>query len=360
MCPFKGPVNDPRVTVDLAVARAAALGIHAEALSVKGTLDQRIIALTELSGRGAWGRLDITGDLNLQSMFPINFSNNNAGIEALGYDLGIQGEDLQPWQLRDLPLAWIGTWQGSAHLQGRGMPGAVTNQGQGKVDFSVSRIRLAPGGQPVDGAVSAEVRWDGTTVDVTQSKATIPDYSLDARGRIDLAKGQLQADGHLNSENMETLGKAIGIVLPRGFAEVKLKARGPLTRPRVTADMLAQEVRLAPYSFGRLLVSAELDSALNLTFSRLVLENQGSYIEGSAHMALADADPTVALTLDFDSLDPNDFLDFSGAKAFFNGHLEVSGSLHNPLGRLTLNQAQWPGGHTRHRFKVPPNGKRDA
>jgi len=74
---------------------------------------------------------------------------------------------------------------------------------------------------------------------------------------------ELEAKGQLVSDSMASLGRALGIDLPLGNAVVNLAAEGPLTRPMATADLLARDVAMKDFHFGRVLVSATLDSQFN-------------------------------------------------------------------------------------------------
>ena len=333
---ISGSLADPRAAVDLKVSQAGAYGVNVTDLAVDAALQERRVALNNVQGRGPWGKIGVGGTIDLQAVFPNGLLEPAAGINGMTYDLRVSGAGLKLWQAADLPLPWIGTWKGTAKLNGSGVPAMAGNQGRGSVDLSVAGIRIPPGDQPIDGTVTTQVRWNGLLLDVLQCRVGIPDQVLQAQGQIDLDRLQLDADGRLVSGQIATLGHALGIPLPQGQAEVKLTAHGALSHPEASADLLAQEVQMASYTLGRVLVSARLDADYNLDFPRLVLENKGSYLQGNGYIHFSEPAATVGLDLDFDHLQPADFSLPSVVDARFNGHLKVSGLLKDPQGHLDL------------------------
>jgi len=96
---LNGPLQDPRVGLDVDLVKAVVRGIDVESLSVKAVMDQRRVVVDTVTGRGSWGSFDARGELDLQAVFPENLFEKGAGIENLTYSVSVAIEDLQPWRL---------------------------------------------------------------------------------------------------------------------------------------------------------------------------------------------------------------------------------------------------------------------
>ena len=191
--------------------------------------------------------------------------------------------------------------------------------------------------------LNADLKYHGGKVSVSDLNARGGWGTLAASGDVDLHGGRIdRSDATLTSPNLADLGAALGIELPSGSANVKLNCQGPWTRPTARAEVMAQALEWRQYRAGRLLASADLDASGVITFSHLVLENQGSLVEGGGRVLLQQEDgrwrpdPGLDLGLDVQTLDPGDFGPDLPVRGMINAKVKVDGTARHLRGRVDL------------------------
>jgi len=347
---INGGVSDPRVRVKLSIIDAGALQVPAGEVDLDLVMEQRRLTLSTLNSRGVWGKMALDGVLDLQPMFVRSLFEMTAGPETAVYSLNVQGSQLQPFQLTDVLPDLEGTWQTHAQIQGVGLSGP---QARGKADIRIQGqgVSVRSTGKALDADVSAAVEWDGPLLEIRDSTAAIGGNQLQATGQIDLRNRRVDAAGRIGLEQITEVGDALGIRLPGGSAEIQWRCQGPLARPAVQAKLLGREIAMDQWVFGQLLAEVEMDAGGMVYLPRLVLENQGSFVQGSGSLALMASggglqdDPALALDLEMAHLQPSDFGLQIGLDASLKGRLRVSGSPGDPVADLTLDESPlgWQG-----------------
>jgi translocation and assembly module TamB len=345
----QGSLNDPTVAMDGVWTQAGVAGVPLEQVTVDLRLHQRRIKIATLGSHGAWGKLDLTGSVNLQPVFGDTLQFAAAKWDALGYDLKLRGENLQPARLKLFDFPSDGIFQLQADMTGGGLkiPRAY---GQGHVKVQAAGLSLRQGAPSTSGQLSAELQWKESTIELKRCQATAGDNALDGTARINPLAGLIQqAQVHFQSGALEALGGLLGIQLPSGTGRVNLQCQGPWRRPSARIELLTQALVLGKQPLGRLLAEAQLNEQGVLHISTLVLENQGSLVEGNARLTLLNADggfqadPGVDLDLAFEQLEPLDFGVPEGMGGNFKGRINLKGSLQHLTGKAVLEKsaAHW-------------------
>jgi translocation and assembly module TamB len=228
-----------------------------------------------------------------------------------------------------------------ARLAGSGLPGPGA-RGNAQVDLLVDGVKVTDTAPLTRGELSVVAQWADGVLEITRGKIGVGDHRIAADGRLDWHSEHLEASGNVHSPSMDELGGILGIALPAGSASLEFRCQGPWRRPAGHAVLLARDLAWEQWTFGQLLVEAELGPDGIVHFPRLVLENQGSYLEGRGRLDLLHADGSLRADLPLAAeldLDPLDLAHFTAAGPFdarLQGQLQVSGSAADPTADLTL------------------------
>lgn len=347
----KGHLDDPTVTIQAAMSNANVMGMPIGQLDIDLGMHQRNIAINTLSILSEWGELDITGHVDLASVLESIVKVQTAQWENLSYQLKFGGKDLQPDRLGLFRVPPGGTFQLDGGITGSGLASDAA-QGRAHIALQMSGLTPRKSGPGISGRLTAQITRKGATIDLNPLRATVGGNDLKGTGRINLSSRRIDhAEAQIQSTRLEELGAMLGIGLPSGTGELKLHCRGPFQRPIARIHLLAQEMSMGNRPLGRLLAEAGLNDRGLLNISRMVLENQGSLVEGSGQLTLFDADggmrtdPEVQLNVDFKNLAPEDFGLAESAGSQFTGRINLAGSLKHLTGQAVLDDSavHWGG-----------------
>lgn len=336
-----GPIDDPAGELVLELRNGLVDRVPVDRLSANLTLAHRRVTVSELNTQSPWGRIDLTGTIDFQSMFAENWRRSTAGPETLAYDVTLAARDLLPGQLPLGRVAVNGRWQADLAAAGTGISGTSAS-GSARVEVHARHYTLPSASTPISGSASARLTWAGAKLTVSALSADAGGHSLQAHGDVDLAEKAIHGAGELKSSRLSEIGEWAGIALPAGQGNLSLQWRGRWTQPWVHATLLAQELAMDRWRLGRLFVEAQMDPDGRIRLPRLVLENQGSLLEGHASLMLRkpdggwQSDPPVKLTLAFDQLEPHDFGPLGPWKGRLKGRLDVTGTVLQPVAELDL------------------------
>lgn len=345
----KGPINNPTVTVQGQWAHINAWGIDVEQMEADLQMRRRRISIAALRTRGPWGAMDISGSIDLQPVFGRSLNFADARWDALTYHLKIAGKDIAPERFDIIDIPIDDPFQLQADIKGGGLMGAGA-YGRARIDVRMDDSSPPDGAPATGGHLTAELQRIGPTLVVKQLKAVVEGNDLHATARINFSTGEIeQAEARFNWTRLEKLGAMLGIQLPSGGGTLNLRCRGPFQRPTAEVDLLTSGLALGKRPLGRLLAEARLNEQGVLEISRMVLENQGTLLEGSGRMDLFKADgglqtdPGVDLKLVFRQLEPGDFGLPVPAGNNFNGRITIGGSLRHLTGQAVLEESavQW-------------------
>jgi translocation and assembly module TamB len=195
--------------------------------------------------------------------------------------------------------------------------------------------------------LTANLSYANAMISVKDLAGQGPWGTLKAEGAVDLAGKRIEkASAALTSGRLADLGAALGIEMPAGSGRVKLSCAGPWSHPAAKVELLAQDLAWRRFTFGQLLADADLDSAGVVTFSHLVLEHQGSLVEGRGRLFLQQndgrwrRDPGLDLALDLGHLEPAAFGLAWPAQPVLNGTVKLGGSVNHLQGDAQLKESR--------------------
>lgn len=337
----RGAIDDPEGTIHLEMRDARVDEIPFDHLTVDLKLDQRRITVSDARSQSAWGRLNLAGWIDLRPMFPESWRQSATGPETLTYELQLSGSDLLPERVPQDIFDWGGKWQANVVASGKGMS-VNSATGSATVTLQAESFKPPAASSVETGKAGAQLTWAGPTIEIVSLTAETNSHSLQVDGRIDVADRQIRGAAELDSSRLSDLGALLGIALPAGQGALQLKCQGQWDRPSVQGNLLAQHLEISGWRLGRLLVEAELNPDGLIRFPRLVLENQGSLLEGRGSLMLRGrddawlSDPAVEMVASIDNLEPHDFGEVGPWQGRFNGRLKLDGTLKQPLAQLEI------------------------
>lgn len=343
----QGRLFDPSVSLHLAMKTATLAGVAVQSLEGRVKLHERLITVEKLESQSLWGHLTLGGELDLSAMFKQDFTQAEAGPEALIYDLNLDADGVRP---RDFPLVNLpvqGIWNGHFTLQGKGI-GDPGSTGKSVIDAGMT---MDTTDQQIQGNISAQFGWEGRRIDFPGIKAGIGPNLLEAGGHIDLTgvadwmAAKIDIQGELSMPRPSLLEPFTGVELPTGRSHLTFVCSGPLSRPRAAGTVLARELAYQSWQFGQIFFNAELNQNGTLLISDMMLENQGTVISGDGHAQLFQADgrldpnPGLGAQLAIENLQLSHFGLLEALKGYLNGNLRISGRLKDPLASLDLKKS---------------------
>jgi autotransporter translocation and assembly factor TamB len=341
----RGAVDDPSGELKLEISGGSVDHIPFNRLAAQFKLERRQVTISALQSQSTWGQLDLTGSIDLQAMFPESWQQNTAGLEKLAYDLTLRGQDLMPGLLPLGDFDWNGRWQVNLAASGTGLSNS-TAAGSAMLALHVADFQLPAASKALDGEVSVRLTWANHTLEIQPLTADLGGNRLHVSGQIDFSDRKIKGSGELEVPLLADLGQRCGAMLPAGQSSLTFNWHGDWQHPAVQATLLARDLALEQITLGRLIAEANLGPDGMLRFSRAVLENQGSLIEGRGTVALRNAngawqsDPAVALELTFAHLEPSDFRSLNSLQGIFSGKLNLDGTVQHPIGKLDLSQSK--------------------
>lgn len=341
----KGPMDDPTVTMDAHLTQGEVFDVPVDQLTADLHLHEHRLAIKRVHSQSDWGALIIDGTVDLPSDAFGRLIHDISQWDALRYDLKLKASDLQPDRLplsKDLPK---GTYQITTQVAGGGLPGPQAH-GSADIDINAATLILRPDAKAANGHLSAKFQWQGAEMELSTLDAALGSSRLQAHAQLDHWSGPVkEAVAQFQTDNIEELGAQLGIQLPSGAGEVKLWCHGPFRSPTARLDLLARKLTFNEKPLGNFLAETRLGEDGKLSIPRIVLENQGSLIQGSGSMVMRQtdgrwlSDPDVDLNVIFQQLSPADFGWFSSMTGHLNGRALIQGSPANPSGEMVLEKS---------------------
>ena len=340
-----GALFDPAATVRIEADNLCAWKVPLGHMVLKAELMQRQVSLSAMHLRSDWGEADLSGSFDLRRIYPQSFQQAAAGIDSLLYALSFAGRNLDPGRLPMLTFPPGGLWQAEARIDGQGIPGPRTS-GQVAGRVNAADVHLVPDAKATDGQVTFDIGWADGLLDFKKIDGHLGANKLQAGGRMMWSGKSIEAHANLQLQRLAELGAVLATRLPSGRAALELEGKGDLRHPDLRVALVADELALDDWHFGHLSADAALGPDGILRFSRLLLEHQGSKVDGKAQIHLLQPngslqdDPVLSASLRLNAVKLNDFRTLADAGAILNGRLEAGGSLQHLSGDLILEQSR--------------------
>lgn len=347
----KGVLKEPAVRLHAQWTNGEVLRVPFKQISADLELNKDRVAIRKINSQSPWGALDLVGTVDLPPDLVRSLNPAQAHWTNLAYDLKLTASDLHPSQLASIDYLPKGTFQLITKVKGSGLAGPQA-QGQADIDINATSFSLHPDSKSASGHLAADLRWKGAELEVNALDAILEKNSLKASAQLNTTMGIIkQAQAHLKTDNIEALGDLLGLKLPSGRGEVKLQGQGPFRSPTAHVELLAEQLAINQQPMGRLLVEASLNEKGAVSIPRMILENQGSQVQGTGEVMVRrtdgrwSTDPGVRLDLALQQLALSDFGILPSMGGHLNGRVQLGGTLNHLSGEIMLAKSplSWGG-----------------
>ena len=348
---IEGPLTDPAISVQMTLADGQVADLSLDNLSVDLDIDRRQTTIRHLTGADDWGKVQLSGTVRYD--FPQSFSSDPPMLpsDALSYQLDIRGERIRPGSAGIPALPWGGELGLALQVTGKGGQG---RWGSGKMvsDVRTPDVLGRRANAPTPGSLHAELQWEGKTVEVVQTRVQMGTSTAEVSGRIDFDAGEIETARILaGAEDLGTIGTLLGVPGLEGAATARIDCHGPLLQPSLDVTLEAEALGIDQRPLGHLLARAQSDALGPIRITRMLLENNGSRLNGSGTIVLFDADgkmatdPELNLVIAAEAFELPQLTDRFPIHAKINGRMTVNGMLRDPEAALELDESplQWNG-----------------
>jgi translocation and assembly module TamB len=339
---LKGRAANPDAGFILSLDGGRIAGQPVDRVDISINLQDRQIGIDTAAVRLAGGAITLNGTADLRGAFPDGFLSPPADTDAIAYTLAVVQDipDLNPWLKAYSDISGKAT--GRLSLAGNGIRPAgisarLTLNGSG-------RDLIAPGvDRPVDAAVSLSARVDRETISISRLDASASGVNVSGTGRLQMNDGLLDGSLSVTADDFSRALAVAGVTSVTGAGNAALTVGGSLSRPQFALTLDSKNLAIDAFSIGDLALAADMDHAGMLDLHTLLLQNQGSRVEGNGRLRLlpdsGGIDPAYQnrLNLFFENLSAATFMDRPPMDGTFNGRLEASGPLESLGGKLFLN-----------------------
>ncbi len=340
----QGALADPDVTMNLSLEQGAVDGAPVGRLGLAATLAARRVTLASLRAQGAYGDMELSGELDLRPLFPRNLTDPAGKSDDITYRLILDGREMLPRTVPKLQFPLGGAWQGRVTLTGKGVaPGKI--DAEVETDLKVKGLHAFENGATLDGSLAGTARLQTGRLLVPHLAAELGGSRLQASGELDTNQRTFTINAALDTPQLGGLGRFFDIYLPDGRASAHIQGQGPWQHPRAHLDLQGSELAMGAWRFGTLTATADLGPDGVIQVPQLVLRNHDGRINGSGSLRLFNADgmplsdPIFTLALAGQRLDLKDFHDGLPLKTALTAALQANGSFDRPAATLTLTDS---------------------
>jgi translocation and assembly module TamB len=338
----QGDLFDPDADLTFAITQAGAYGVPVERLEGRANLHQRVVTIERLHSLASWGEAALSGRIDLRPLFQTDL--RTLGDAPPLYQFGVTAQSMRPDLIPGFEWPWEGIYNLNITAEGQGLDPSDLN-GFAQIGLDAQKARPTRDGQPIAGALAAQLQWQGSSVTIEQSRLEVGPNTGRVHGRIDLGDRQLDMRAEFDLAGLTELGPIFGIEMPRGRAALQASAAGDLRRPMISVQVEAHDLKYADWHAQDLEADMRLAPDGTLTIRRLHLQNPDSGLTGSGTIGLLETDgalreqPPLAAAFDLRNVPLADLGLPPVVEGALNGTLEIGNTLYAPSGRLRLAQS---------------------
>ena len=294
-----------------------------------------------LESRVASGNLLLKGKAALDRMFQAGFLGPGINLDAISYNLALDLTSIRLENLLAESSGLAGTVDSGISVSGQGAsPTSLTAKAE--IQASAKRLSQAKVKTPLDARLQASARLEQGTAFLDRLEAEAAGSRVEADGSYELSSQAMAANIDLNAPDLALPLSVMGVQNAAGGLVLKATAGGSAGKPSLAISLQGDGLRYGEVTLGDAMIEADLDDSGELTVSRLVLENQGSSVQGEGSIRLFKDDLKnrealpLAFTAKLRDMEIRDFMDREIADGALNGELQLAGSLNALEGKLNL------------------------
>lgn len=327
-----------RPTVSLRVDYGGGLlgAYRLDGAELSTALEAQQLKLHRLVLKAGEGSAELSGEADLNGMFPGGLLAGAAHTDALTYQLSLKQENLDLSRIPTGSTRTAGVLSVTASLEGRGWH---PERLEADLEVEAQARDLAVGDQaaPIPLQLNAAAELSPDRLHMDQLHLKTGDVDLEAHGTLNRSSREITGKLNLAASEIGHTLEALGLPGAKGWAQARTSISGALDHPVFDIDVQTRDLGYQDAAIGNLTLAARLSEAGMLHLDGLTVANRGSRIQGTGTLKLFkpeggyDPDGPLALSLRMTRVNPTDFVPQSPVKGLISGTLDAEGILRQPL-----------------------------
>ncbi len=281
-----GPFNDPELKLSASCGDSRVQAVQVEAIDLSAHLVNRVLSLKPSYIKLKAGTIFFKGGADFRKAFPDGFFSSNTAIDYLSYDLAVNSKGLNLKGLYKENDRLEGNVDGSLLISGNGVsPESATISINLDLTSSGVTTNSAP---PTDFMAKAMAGLGNNEISLKKFSVQSGETRMDAMGIYGILSQKIEGSLFLDSKNIGKTLVPFGVTGSKGAIDLDMKASGTLRMPLLEIALEADSLGFQKVNIGSLALSAILDEQGRLRISRLLLENNGSRINGEGSLKILE------------------------------------------------------------------------
>ena len=323
---IKGKPGNPRMSLRADYGGGTLMDRPVGHVGLEARLIDRTATLENLSVDTGFGRLNLSGQVDLQRVFPDGFLLPPGDWEETGYRVRLRTAALDLASLPGGGEKISGKMDALLKVIGKGVsPDTLAAEADATIvlkDFRSKGMVTSAGMQSrIIGRVQDRTIW------LDALEGTAADLHISAGGHMDVDAAYVDARFKLESSEIASFLAVFGLSRLKGAVAVNGHVEGRPTDPAISILSSGRNLHIRDIDMGNVVFEAQLDETGRLVLETLRIDNKGSFLQAEGDIQLFAApfklDPEMPLRarFAFSNVEYEDF--FSSA---FPG-IDIRGSL---------------------------------
>jgi len=331
-----GDPGNPSARLAVQYGGGELAGVAVEEIDLKANLSDLSVAIETLAAGIPGASAVISGTVDLAEAFQNGLLAAPTHIDALSYDLAIDGKAIDFARLQWTRSFLSGTADADIALQGTGVfPKSIAADVEAKVNGH--DIALGERLLPIDPAITISGRMDNGFAFADPVTVGVAGTLLRVAGSYAIFENEIDATAELETPDAAEFLSPLSIAVASGPARLDAAISGPVLQPAIQAELDANNLSYDEIRMGDVTLAAELERAGRILIKDLSINNRGSRVAAEGHIDLFDGgftgfqrDMPANLTVDLFDANPSDFHPRAGVTGAISGRMHLSEKITAP------------------------------
>lgn len=330
---IKGSLDNPEVNLRLDYGGGVISEIPIDRANLNLYLKDRLLTLKKAEVGIASGNIAVQGDIDLHHAFAGGFLAAQRNLEKISYDVFLKGHGIELERLpHPVSNTLRGTMSSGLALSGKGLS-FRTLYANAVLETDVKGLGIGKLRTPDDLLVRTKVDLKGGVAIIKQLEAKAGAIVLRSDGQLYFPSKEITANLSLEVASLDEALLFLGLDNFYGECKVNGRASGPIKSPTFALFIQGNHIRYKEISIGSVRLAANLDQWGRLDIPRIIVENQGSLIEGKGFIKTfkdsvltINPEPTLGFTITLRNVEMRDFIKKNMPSGMLEGNIDLKGT----------------------------------
>lgn len=309
---LKGRPDNPQLNLsaDYGGGRIEGRSIDHAGLGLR--LTDRVATLDKLSADTGFGSLELSGQVDLRSVFPKGFLSPPADWTQTSFKGQLKATAINLASIHPAGENISGRMDTLLNFAGKGVS-LETLAADASAMIGIENFRSGGMAQPLEIRSRMNGRIQTGTIWLDSMEVAAADAFVSAGGSLDLGSEHIDAHFSFETREVAPLLSVFGLSRIRGALTVNGNVKGLSTNPAITISTIGSNVRIQDVDMGNVMLEAGLNDAGRLEVDALTIENRGSSLTADGEIQLLAApfqlhpDMPLSARIDFANVEYSDF-----------------------------------------------------